>query len=115
MTSGKDKPKQRYDANAGRMVDDDGKVSEASQQRANRRRNRGNVDAADWSGVDSARIVATIAAITRHGYAIRFGYTRDKGAFAVGIIGDGEPFTEFIRPTEDIELYLDGLISDYGK
>jgi len=106
---------KRYDPNAGRMVDDERKAGEESAQRTIRRKNRGGVDAADWSSVDSARVVAAISAITRHGFAVRFGYTRDKGAYAIGIIGDGEPFTEFVRPTESIELYLDGLISDYGK
>lgn len=97
------------------MVESDGKSEDASVQRANRRRNRGNSDKADWSTADAGKLTAAIAGVTRHGFAIRFGYTRDGGAFAVGVIGDGEPFTEFIRPTEDIDLYLDGLISDYGK
>jgi hypothetical protein len=86
-----------------------------TQQRANRRRNRGNSEPAEWSTADSAKLIAAICAVTQHGYAIRFGYTKDGGAFAVGIIGDGEPFTEFPRPTEDINLYLDGVISDYEK
>jgi len=89
--------------------------SRASQQRANRRRNRGNVSAADWGTADPARIAAAIVAVSHLGYAIRFGYTKDGGAFAVGIIGDGEPFTEFTRPSEDIDLYLDGIVDDYGK
>lgn len=106
---------KKYDANTGKMVESDGKSAIADQQRAERRRNRGNADKADWSGVDAGKLVAVVASITRHGFAIRFGYTRDGGAFAIGIIGDGEPFTEFVRPSEDIDLYLDGLISDYGK
>lgn len=85
----------------------------AAQQRKNRRVGRGTGNPADWGSADGTKLASAIAAVTQHGHAIRFGYTRDGGAFAVGIVGDGEPFTEFIRPTEDINLYLDGLTEDY--
>jgi hypothetical protein len=41
------------------------------------------------------------------------GYSRDGGAYAIGFYGDGEPFTEFIAPTEDVDEYLRGVIDDY--
>lgn len=107
--------KRKFDANSGKMVPDNGRDDTTSQQRATRRRNRGGSDPADWSSVDGGLLLAVVAAVARHGYAIRFGYTKDMGAYAIGIIGDGEPFTEFVRPTEDIELYFRGLIDDYGK
>jgi hypothetical protein len=87
----------------------------AEHQRSERRRNRGNGENADWSSADAATVLHAIQAVTQHGFAIRFGYTRDMGAFAVGIIGDGEPFTEFVRPTEDINYYLTGVGEDYAK
>lgn len=90
-------------------------TSQTTEQRQSRRRNRGNGDVADWGSVDPDKLRAVIANVTSHGFAIRFGYTRDAGAYAVGIIGDGEPFTEFIRPTEDVDLYLTGLVDDYAK
>ena len=104
-----------YSANAGTLAEPKSGASASVEQRSNRRRNRGNSDPAQWQSADPARIAAAIAAVTSHGYAIRFGYTRDGGAFAIGVIGDGEPFTEFIRPTEDIDVYLDGIVLDYGK
>lgn len=85
------------------------------RQRANRRRHRGSVDKADWRSADSAKLLAVVVAVTQHGFAVRFGYTKDGGAFAVGVIGDGEPFTEFVRPTEDIDVFLDGLQADYAE
>lgn len=109
-----DFPKKAYDANAGRLRDTTEAERTAAAQRANRRRNRGASERAEWRNADSARLLAAVAAVTRYGYAIRFGYTKDHGAFAIGIIGDGEPFTEFVRPTEDIDLYLDDLVSDYN-
>jgi hypothetical protein len=64
---------------------------------------------------DFEALAKAIAAVTQHGFAIRFGYTRDLGAYAVGVIGDGDPYTEFIRPTEDIDAFLAGLTADYAK
>lgn len=90
------------------------RASIAKQQSANRRRNRGNVEPADWKEAHPDKLAAAIVAITSHGFAIRFGYTKDGGAFYVGIVGDGEPFSEFIRPTEDIDLYLDNLRANYS-
>jgi len=86
----------------------------ARQQATHRRRNRGKVDSADWKEATPDKLAKAIIAVTSHGFAIRFGYTRDGGAFAVGILGDGEPFTEFIRPTEDVDLFLDGVSEDYA-
>lgn len=106
---------KRYDANTGKMVERDAQDAIQDEQRANRRRNRGNADKADWGTADASRVLAAISAVTCHGFAVRFGYTRDGGAFAIGIIGDGQPFTEFVRPSEDIDLHLDGIILDYGK
>lgn len=106
---------KRYDANTGKMVERNAQDDIQDEQRANRRRNRGAADKADWTAADAGRVLAAIGAVTRHGFAIRFGYTRDGGAFAIGIIGDGQPFTEFVRPTEDVNLHLDGIIQDYGK
>lgn len=92
-----------------------GKQREADkpQQRASRRRNRGGVQAAEWGDADADKIVTLISTVAKHGFAIRFGYTRDGGAFAIGIVGDAEPYTEYCRPNEDINLFIDGFIEDY--
>jgi hypothetical protein len=47
------------------------------------------------------------------GGALRLGYTKDGGAYAVGIYGDGTPFTEYIPPSDSVEDYLRGVIEDY--
>lgn len=89
---------------------------ERRQQNETRRRNRGASDPADWGTADAAKILAVICALAGRGGAVQFGYTRDGGAFTVRILGDGkDPYNEYIRPTEDIDLYLDGLLADFGK
>jgi len=86
----------------------------AAEQRRVRRSNRGiSADTADWSGADEGLIRQAIAAVTAEKCAIMFGYTRDGGAYSVRIVGDGESYNDYTRPTEDIDLYLRGLINDF--
>lgn len=87
----------------------------AQVNRRIRNRNRGGpVEEADWTSVDGDKLKDVIAAVARHNCAIQFGYTKDKGAYVIRIVGDGEPYNEFVRPTEDIDLYLEGLYSDFS-
>lgn len=67
---------------------------------------RGGHGPADWDIADAELIKAAIAAAATTGGALRFGYSRDKGAYAVGIYDGGEPYTEFIRPAENIDQFL---------
>lgn len=88
-------------------------TSESPQQRRSRRQNRGEANPADWGSVSPEAMFRAISAVTAKRCAIRFGYTMDGGAYAVGILGDGEPYTDYIRPTEDIDEYLRGLAEDF--
>lgn len=89
------------------------KVSTTREQREERRKNRGGGASADWSGINHDVIAHVISAITSLGFAVQFGYTRDGGAYAIRVVGDGEPYNEYIRASEDVELYLNGLADDY--
>ena len=90
-----------------------GKEASNESQRRSRRENRRKENSADWTSVDSKRVLRVIAAVTKLGAAVRFGYTRDSGVYAIGIVGDGEPYTEYVRPDEDMDLFLDGLAEDF--
>jgi len=87
----------------------------APEQASIRRRNRGSaeVEPADWGNIDPTLLAGVIRAVTQHGFAVQFGYTRDGGSFVLRIVGDGDPFNEYIRATENPELYLSGVIEDY--
>lgn len=87
----------------------------AKQQGEHRRRNRGTGEVADWRNADSNLIIECICRLSVIGGAIQFGYTRDFGAFAIRILGDGEPYTEYVRPSEDINVYLQSLSLDFEK
>ena len=86
----------------------------APEQRRIRNANRGTgIQEADWGEASAGLIAQAITSVTKRHCAIQFGLTKDAGAFVVRIVGDGEPYNEFIRATEDIDLYLTGLIEDF--
>jgi hypothetical protein len=93
--------------------DDKRKAAQAKQ--LSKRRSHGNALPADWGNATAELVLKAIEAITRDGGAIRFGYTRDGGAYAVGLYENGNTDTEYLKPSDDIDEYLKGIISDYEK
>lgn len=75
----------------------------------------GSGEVADWASVDAATIRATVAVVALTGGAIRFGYSRDGGAYAVGIYGDGEPYTIYARPFEDVNGILEDIAEGFRE
>jgi len=74
------------------------------------RRETEDTNGANWATVDAGVVLATICKVTAAGGALRFGYTLDGGAYALGVYGDGAaPYTEYVRPSEDIERVLSEL------
>lgn len=86
------------------------KYEEAKRKGQSRglKRNRGGI--ADWATVDAEKIRTAICCAASVQGALRFGYTSDGGAYAIGIYGDGDPYTEYCRPGEDIEALMDDVI-----
>lgn len=85
-------------------------------RRSSRRRTRQPGHKADWMSVNAELLVHAIATVSFTGGALRFGYTRDGGAYAVGVYGDGpEPYTDYIRPGEGVDEYLAELIRDWQE
>jgi hypothetical protein len=71
---------------------------------------RARTEPADWKGVDNEAISTAIAAIGSIGGALRFGYSRDGGAYAIGVYGlEKQPYTDYLRPGDDVSAYLYGL------
>lgn len=65
---------------------------------------------ADWAIADKELLVKAICQAANQGGALRFGYSRDGGAYALGIYGDGDPYTEFIPPEDDLDAVLSDVI-----
>jgi hypothetical protein len=71
---------------------------------------------ADWKSVDASAIHDLVCAITAMGGAIRLGYTRDGGAYAIGLYGlEANPYTEYIRPDEPVDQIIARLAVDIGN
>lgn len=79
-----------------------------------RSKNRGEGgDTADWASVKPQVLANVIEAVSVRGCAIQFGYTRDGGAYCIRIVGDGDAYNEYIRPTEDVEKHINGIAEDF--
>lgn len=72
-------------------------------------------DVADWGGVNAEVLQKTIEIASKKGGAIRLGYTRDGGAYAIGVYAGSTYFTDYVRPNEDIEQYLADLSSSFDE
>ena len=87
--------------------------SDKSKNPQKRRRSEQNGDTADWAAADAELLRRVIETIAVDGGAIRFGYSRDGGAYSIGIYGDGDPFTEYLPCTGDVNFWLEGIKLDY--
>lgn len=57
--------------------------------------------------IEGNALLHALDCVLRGGGAVRIGRTRDGGAWAIGVYGDGDqPYTEYIQGSEDINKYL---------
>lgn len=90
------------------------KEKKLADRRASRRVKRSSSQVADWGSCDADVLRRAVECVAKAGGALRLGYTSDGGAYAVGIYGDGEPYTDYVRPEESIEDYLSALTFNWG-
>lgn len=63
-----------------------------------------------WTLVNSASLLELVDLATAVGGAIRLGLSRDGGALAMGVYGDGpEPYTLYSATTEGMEDHISAL------
>ena len=106
-----------YDSNGNKMGKGKGKTygNEQSDRIKNRRSKIAEAkgDPFDWRTVNPEKLLHLVAIVAACGGAVRIGATRDGGAMAVGYYLEGDSWTEYVRPAEDIEAYFDGAIQDW--
>lgn len=90
----------------------DKREAESATLRKPRKRNE-STNVADWQGVNPVNLVRLIAVASAKGGALRLGYTRDGGAYAVGVYAGSNYFTDYIRPQEDIDAYILDLLGSF--
>lgn len=75
----------------------------------------GSVDRiASYRTVNSGVLIETIQMVSLAGGAIRFGFTRDGGAYAIGVYGDGDPYTVYCAPKDSLEDVLRAIIDGFN-
>lgn len=60
----------------------------------------------DYAGVDAELLLRTIARVAARNGALRFGYSRDGTQYAVGVYGDGDPYTLWSQSYEELDRLL---------
>lgn len=79
-----------------------------------RRYQQSSVGNADWARVQANALIRCVESVTRTGCAIRLGYSRDGGAYAIGIIGDGDPYTVWAANDEELDIRLGELTQAFA-
>ena len=63
-------------------------------------------DVADWGTVTPNLLVDLCQVVSGLGGAVRIGYTRDGGAYSVGIYLDDDRETFYCRPSDDLNDFV---------
>jgi translation initiation factor 1 (eIF-1/SUI1) len=88
-----------------------GERAKEQQRDARRKRRHLSGKGADYNDVNGSELMGHLEKWCALGGAIRLGKTRDGGAFAVGVYGDGgDPYTEYLRPDESVTEFLIALV-----
>lgn len=85
------------------------RVDARSRARESRQRERQHRAAVDMAALPMELLLQVLEAAVAIGGAVRIGVSRDGGAYAFGIYGDGEPYTEYVGASESVEEYLTNL------
>lgn len=89
-----------YDHQEGR-----GKRRDDKRQRLSKQREEVVV-----GSIEPQALLYALDAVLREGGCLRIGRTRDGGAWAIGVYGDGaQPYTEYVQASEDINRYFNDL------
>lgn len=75
------------------------------------RRRRYSREVADYAKCDAGILLRAVTVVAGQNGALRLGYTSDGGAYAIGVYGDGDPYTDYVKPSEDIDKYFEDLIA----
>jgi len=78
------------------------------------RRTRGPIREASWLSANAITVLQAIEAVSKAGGALRFGLTRDGGAYAIGIYENGQAHTEYLRPGDDLSTFFAEVAADFG-
>lgn len=64
---------------------------------------------ADWSNADPGLVLGLVCRVAREGGAVRFGYTRDGGAYSIGLYLGENSKTYYCNEVDGINEQLEEL------
>jgi hypothetical protein len=106
----------KYDSNGNQLGKGKGKTygKEQTNRLQKRRENLQQRDGNpfDYSSVPHELVWQCVTVMAALGGALRFGATRDGGALSVGFYLDGDTWTEYVRPQEDVQDYFERTLQD---
>ncbi len=85
----------------------------AMERRANRRKNRGNDETADWEACNSTLIQKLVAIVSLNKGTVTFGYTRNGEAYFISYYFGESSEKVYCRPSEGIDDFLQYEIESF--
>lgn len=83
----------------------------ANARRRREQRHTGSV--LDLNSINPDALKGAILSLLKREVGVTLGVTRDGGALSITLLDNGETVREYVRATEDINLYLTGLAEDF--
>jgi len=78
----------------------------------NKRAGRG---VADWSNANPENVMGLVCAVAVEGGAVRLGYTRDGGAYSIGLYLGQDSKTYYCNDAEGIDDFVRELKAEFEK
>jgi len=85
----------------------------ANARRRREQRHTGSI--LNLDSIDADTLKRAILELLKRAVGVTFGVTRDGGALSITLLDNGENIREYVRATEDINLYLSGLADDFRE
>lgn len=105
---GTDKPE-------GQAVDTKARDTAKTANARRRREQRHTGSVLDLDSIDPNTLKRAILSLLKREVGVTLGVTRDGGALSITLLDNGETVREYVRATEDINLYFTGLAEDFGN
>jgi len=80
-----------------------------------RREQRHTGSELDLDSMDANTLKRAICNLLKRKVGFTLGVTRDGGALSITLLDNGETVREYVRATEDVNLYFTGLADDFGE
>lgn len=98
--------------NYGEQNGKEPKKAQLSGLAARRAARLGGNGQANYATATPGWLAAVIVAVTAQGGAIRFGYSRDGGVYAIGVYFEGEQEKFYVKQSEGIDQWCEELYND---